>query len=79
MSATTWQEYMNDDSFRDELNNNAEAVKNAIQHSEPPTQKFRNLNDTKTIGLMTRSVMHDEIQITHHHTIRGSALTNNQE
>ena len=75
MSATTWQEYLLADSYRDELNANAEAVKKMIQHGESPAQNFRTLSDTKTVGLITRSTIENKIQVTYHHTVRGSQLT----
>ena len=50
-----------------------------IKHGESPGQNFRTLSDTKTVELMTRSTTDNEIQVTFHHTIRGSQLTKNVE
>ena len=77
MSATTWQENLLADSYHDELNANTEAVNYMIQHGESPVQHFQTLNDTKTVGFMSKITTDNETQVTFHHTIRGSQLTKN--
>ena len=40
---------------------------------------FRSLHDNKMLMLLTKSTMGGEVQVTHHHEIRGSELVGNQE
>ena len=79
MSALTWQEYFLQDDFREELDGNALAIQEIIQHGEIPANNFRQLHDNKSLGFMTRSTWNDETQVTHSNTIRGSSLTKNVE
>ena len=48
-----------------------------ITHIKPSAKNFRQLNDNKTVGLITRSELGDEVQVTHHHSIRGSVFKKN--
>ena len=74
-----WSDYLDQDGARDAYNEHAEKLPGLIVQGENAMTNSRSLHDNKTLTLLTKSAMGGEVQVTHHHEIRGSELVGNQE